>query len=201
MQAQPVAAGRLEVRVYLIRHGRTLRTGPDSHRWPLSPEGEAEARHLASAPFWTEVSAMYSSTEEKALSTVRPAAEEHGLEIRLDERLSEVRRPPVWIAGYEAAVRRFLERPDDPPEGWEPSTTARARVIACLREIAGRHPDEGVAVCGHGLALTLYLGMLEGKSGDDAFDLWGSIGFGEVAVVERERLIAPFGDRLEVWTR
>ena len=181
------------MRLYLIRHGRTQPAGPDSHSWPLSSEGEAQARALADAPFWRGISALFSSPEEKAVSTVRPSAERYGLDIRREDRLREVRRPPVWVEDYESAVRRFFEHPESPPEGWESRESATARVTGCLREIAVRHPAESVAVCGHGLALTLYLSALEDLEGD-IFGLWRSIGFAQVAVVEDGRVVVPFVD-------
>ncbi len=179
--------------LYLIRHGRALPTGPDSHVWPLAPEGEAQARALAGAPFWPAIAALYSSPEEKSLATVRPAAARHGLEVRPDDRLAEARRPAVWLHDYDGAVRRYLAGATDSPEGWEDAEAVRGRMRACLHELAERHPGESIAVCGHGLALTLGLVGLAGAP-EDPFALWGSLGFGTVAVVQDGRLVAPFGD-------
>ncbi|MDQ3856457.1 MAG: phosphoglycerate mutase family protein, partial [Chloroflexota bacterium] len=92
------------MRLYLIRHGRTWPTGPDSQEWPLSPEGVVEAEALAGAAFWTSVQALNSSPEPKAVSTVQPAARRYQLEIRQDERLIEVRRPSEWLGDYEGAI-------------------------------------------------------------------------------------------------
>ena len=145
------------MRLYLIRHALTLPTVSDSHLWPLSQEGEAQASAFAEAPLWEEVSTVYSSTESKALATVRPASATHGLEIEEDERLREARRPARWIKDYEDAVRRYLEHPGNPVEEWESAPDVRARMVECIGEISTRHPEKSVAVCGHGLALTLYL--------------------------------------------
>lgn len=184
------------MRLYLIRHGRTLPTGPDARAWPLSDAGEREAARLATAPFWAAVGALYSSPEGKALSTVRPAAVRYGLSTTEHERLREVGRPAVWVEEYEAAVEAYLEE-DGMPEGWEPREDARRRMAGCVREIADLHPNESVALCGHGLALSLYLSTLVNVPGR-LFAAWRSIGFGQVAVVEHGRLAVPFGDPLEL---
>jgi broad specificity phosphatase PhoE len=181
------------LRLYLIRHALTLPTVFDSHLWPLSQEGEAQASALAEAPLWEEVSAVYSSTESKALATVRPASATHGLEIEEDERLREARRPARWIKDYEDAVRRYLEHPGNPVEEWESAPDVRARMVECIGEISTRHPEKSVAVCGHGLALTLYLSTLPSFFGN-VFGLWRSIGFARVAVVEGGEQTAPFLD-------
>jgi broad specificity phosphatase PhoE/GNAT superfamily N-acetyltransferase len=179
--------------IYLVRHASTIPIGPDARRWPLSPIGEAEARQLAQAAFWKDIDALYSSPEEKAVETVRIAARKHGLEIRLDERLREVRRAPGWADDYHALVRRYLEEPDNPPEGWEPVDTATARMVACIRDIECNHDGERVAVCGHGLAFALLLQTLEGVDAS-AFATWQRLGFGQVAVAERGQLLLGFGE-------
>ena len=103
--------------------------------------------------------------------------------MKRDERLREERRPARWIGDYEGAVRRYLENPGDPLREWEGAPEASARMVGCIREISARHPGGAVAVCGHGLALTLYLSTLPSFYGN-VFDLWRSIGFARVTVVE-----------------
>ncbi len=185
------------MRLYLIRHGRTEPSGTDSSQWPLSEQGEGEARVLAEASFWPEVVALYSSPEPKALATVRPSAEKRGLTVQDDVRLREVRRPPAWIDDYLGAVRAYLNETDDSPDGWERPWQVRKRMLGCIQDLERRHGDASVAVCGHGLAVTLYLCAITGLS-SDRFDVWRSIGFGEVAVVEDGRLVVPFGDPVGV---
>lgn len=156
----------------------------------------AQAERLADGPFWGRIAALYSSPEQKALSTVRPAAVRHGLEVVADARLREVARPAVWIEEYEAAVETYLEA-DGTPEGWEPRGDVRARMTECVGEITARHRGDPVAVSGHGLALSLYLSTLDNAPGT-SFTVWRAIGFGQVAVVEDGRLVAPFLDPLDL---
>lgn len=66
-------------------------------------------------------------------------------------------------------------------------------MVECIGEISPRHPGKTVAVCGHGLSLTLYLSTLPSFYGN-VFDLWRSIGFARVAVVEGGEQTAPFVD-------
>lgn len=185
------------MRMYLIRHGVTLPSGPDSHEWPLSPEGESQAERLADAPFWGNVAALYSSSEGKTLATIRPASGKHGLEIWEDHRLREAHRPARWYEDYDDVARRYLEDPDSPPEGWEDAREVEARMRECVGELAVRHSGESVAVCGHGLAPVLYLSGLPSVE-QNIFDLWRSIGFCRVAVVEGGDLTEFFRDSAEV---
>ena len=171
------------MRLYVIRHGKTWPTGDDSRTWSLAPEGVVEAEVLAEAPFWKGVAALYSSPEEKALATVRPAAERYGLDIRQDERLTEVGRPAKWIENYDDAVRAYLEAPDERRDEWESYAAARDRTAQSVSEIVARHPEGAVALCGHGMAWTLYLEAVDPHP-LGPFEAWCSIGFGTVAVVE-----------------
>ncbi len=181
------------MRLYLVRHAWTMPTGPDAHQWPLSPEGKAEARQLAHADFWNDVDVLYSSPEEKAIETVRIAAQQYGLEIQLDERLGEVRHAPGWVDDYEALVWRYMEDEKSPPETWEPVAEVRRRLTACIRDIERHHAGQRVAVCSHGLALTLLVGTLDGIVGGP-FTTWHLMGFGQVAVAEHGRLLLDFGE-------
>ncbi len=185
------------MRLYLIRHGIILPSGPDSYEWSLSPEGERQAKALADAPFWRNVSALYSSPEGKTLATVRPASEKHDLEIREDHRLREARRPARWYEDYDDVARRYLERRENPPEGWEDSREVEARMRECFGELAERHAGESIAVCGHGLAPVMYLRRFPSVE-RNVFDFWRSIGFCHVAVVEGGDLVKPFKDPAEV---
>ena len=120
-----------------------------------------------------------------------PATERHGLALVEDGRLREAGRSPGWIQDYEAAVREYLGGRQGEPSGWEPAAAVRQRVLRCILELEERHAGATIAVCGHGLSLSLALAHPEGA---DAFDLWGRIGFSRVALVERGKIIMPFGD-------
>ncbi|HEX6710243.1 MAG TPA: histidine phosphatase family protein [Rubrobacter sp.] len=173
------------MRLYLIRHALTLPTVPDSHLWPLSQEREAPcSRRLLCGRRCLSCTAA-----PKARRSRRPASTSHGLEIEVDERLREACRPARWIEDYEGAVRRYLEHPGGPPEEWESAPDVRARMVECIAEISTCHPGKTVAVCGHGLALASFYG--------NAFDLWHSTGFAQVAVVEGGKQTAPVADPVD----
>lgn len=122
---------------------------------------------------------------------MEPASTEYGLETRRDERLREARRPTTWMEDYEGAVRLYLEHPEEAPAGWESAPEVRSRMAGCIAGITARHPGETVAVCGRGLSFSLYLSGPPSPRAS-AFDLWRSMGFARVAVVE-DGLASPFG--------
>ncbi|MDQ3855013.1 MAG: histidine phosphatase family protein, partial [Chloroflexota bacterium] len=84
-----------------------------------------------------------------------------------------------------------LERPEQTPDGWEPVAEATDRVTECIRELEASHAGSAVAVCGHGLAWTLYLEAVD-PSPLGPYETWSSIGFGTVAVLQNGELESGF---------
>jgi broad specificity phosphatase PhoE len=69
-------------------------------------------------------------------------------------------------------------------------------MVECIAEISAHYPGKTVAVCGHGLALALYLSALPSFCGN-VFDLWSSTGFAQVAAVEGGKQTAPYADPVD----
>jgi len=171
--------------LYLVRHARTQPTNEEAARWPLSDEGRRQAALLADHPCWRNVAAIVSSPEEKALSTARPAALRHGLPLHADKRLSELRRPAVWVSQerYEQIVSEVFAAPERSVEGWEPAGDVLRRMLAALNEALATRPEQSVALVGHGLALSLLLAHLQGLP-RPSLAAWRAIPFAAVAAID-----------------
>jgi broad specificity phosphatase PhoE len=179
------------VRLYLVRHAAVI-VLPEKplSQWHLSPEGRDAAAALAHEAYWPSIALVYTSSEPKAVATAQRIAAPHGLAIRIERALGEVERP--WTNDvYEDLVRRYLA--GEPVEGWEPRADALARVRSCIDAIVAK--DEDAAVVSHGLALTLYLSDLLDLAADASYELWRSIRFPDVAIVEPQarRVEKAFG--------
>ncbi|MEX2158809.1 MAG: histidine phosphatase family protein [Dehalococcoidia bacterium] len=168
------------MRLYLVRHAAVVvRPETSSRHWHLSPEGRAAAEALAREPYWPSIALVYSSAEVKAIATAQRIAAPHELAIRIERALGEVERP--WTnAVYEDLVRRYLA--GEPVEGWEPRDAALGRVRSCIDAIVTIGED--AAVVSHGLALTLYVSDLLDLDADASYELWRSIRFPDVAIVD-----------------
>lgn len=176
-------------KVYLIRHAETERTGDDAFYWPLSARGEEQVGLLARQAFWDEISAVVSSDEPKSLATVARTARERGLPVHLDARLRELRRTPEHLEDYEARVLEVLQKPALGIGGWEPAADAQRRVSACFDELVARYGETPFAVVSHGMSLSLLIASLQ-ETPARAFDIWQTLGFASVVLVERSP-IAP----------
>ena len=180
--------------LYLIRHSAVA---PDptlpGPRWRLSPAGREAADALASEPFWKELRGIHTSVELKAVATAQRIAAPNELPIRFEHDLREVEGRDWVESGYADLVRDYLA--GEPPHGWEAPDTARSRVRDCIESIAGRHRDLNVGIVSHGIVLTLYLADVLSLDANAAIDLWRSIRFPDVAVLDPEqgRLEREFG--------
>jgi broad specificity phosphatase PhoE len=178
---------------YLVRHARTQPTADEAALWPLSDEGRRQAELLAELPHWRDVALIISSPEEKALATARPAAARHGLPLRADERLRELRRPAVWVGQerYEQIVDEVFASPERSVEGWEPAADVLRRALAMLNEVLAAQREGNVALVGHGLSFSLLLAHLQGLP-RPRIDAWRAIPFAAIAAIDPQNgLVTP----------
>jgi probable phosphoglycerate mutase len=149
----------------LIRHGETVwnqqRRMQGHSDSPLSETGVRQAQLLACRLKQVAFSTLYSSDSGRAHHTARSVAEVTGHPVVLEPRLRE-RHFGVFEgltggeieANYPADYARFKSRDQAfVIPGGESALQFRARVLACLHEIAARHAPELVVVVTHGLVL------------------------------------------------
>jgi probable phosphoglycerate mutase len=154
-------------RLYMVRHGETAWNAEGRVQGqldiPLSEVGRAQARAVASLLSGETFSALYSSDLVRVRETAQPLAELLQLPPRLDERLRE-RHYGVFqgITYAECKSRlpqdyvRFRDKDLDYDFGTGESLRLfNERSLACIGEIAARHPGEEVIVFTHGGVLEM----------------------------------------------
>ena len=154
-------------RLCLVRHGETAWNAEGRVQGqldiPLSEVGLAQAAAVAAVLSSESFSAIYSSDLVRVLETARPAAERLAIEIRRDPRLRE-RHYGIFQGVTYAECRdrlpedyaRFKAKDLDYDFGSGESLRAfNERSLACLGEIAARHPGEAVLVFTHGGVLEM----------------------------------------------
>jgi broad specificity phosphatase PhoE len=136
-----------------IRHAEaSIEPERPASDWPLSPEGKSASRDLGASLVACNLRQLITSPEEKAHATAKAVAEVLRIDLVLDERLREVRRPWI-IEDFDGAVSRYLQ--GETIEGWEPAEQVIERVAAALVS----HSSEGpIGVVTHGTAMACFLG-------------------------------------------
>jgi 2,3-bisphosphoglycerate-dependent phosphoglycerate mutase len=158
--------------ILLARHGET--DWNRERRWqghediPLNGTGEAQAHALADALAAQPLTAVYSSDLARAVRTAEIVAGRHGLEVRRVRDLREVdvgefqgRTMAEIVERWPDAVERF----EQTGYGWaggESFEEMAERVLAAVHRIAGEHPQEHVAVVGHGGTIRVVLAHVHG---------------------------------------
>jgi probable phosphoglycerate mutase len=157
----------------LVRHGEQVlernMAMADAVDAPLSPLGRRQAGAVGSRLADTGVDAVYSSTLQRARDTARAIAAPHGLEVAEVEDLGEIH---LWrdlpqdrglLDLLEADELRRIMQEGNRTQRWdaypygEPREEFRARIVAAVDGIIGRHVGQRVVVACHGGVINGYL--------------------------------------------
>lgn len=145
--------------IYFIRHCESIKTGSDQGRG-LTDAGQEQAQELVAFFKEIPIDAIYSSPMQRAMDSVRPLAEQRGLQIydaafqerrfqETDERLSPER--------LEELLKRSFQNDDYAQSGGESNQIARNRALTVIDQLLKTHPHHRVVVATHGLVLALVL--------------------------------------------
>lgn len=159
--------------LYLIRHGETdanvAGVWQGSTDSSLNARGQAQAQALAQriARERLPIRVIYSSPLQRAHQTARAIAQALGdVPIVLDPGLAEYHLGDWEGLSYQELRdekhfwQRMAQDPDFTPPGGESPRQFAERLVASFQGIVQAHPDETVAVVGHGGALATALAML-----------------------------------------
>lgn len=148
----------------LVRHALPLRReGVDGPADPdLSPEGHAQAEHLAVYLSAEHLDAIYASPLRRAYQTAEAIAVNRGLDVRLREGIAEFDR-----FGGEYIPAEVLKAENDPRYHavingeWdtdeETAEEFRQRVVDAVERLIEDHPGQRIAVVCHGGVINSYL--------------------------------------------
>lgn len=179
-----MTSGEGGLRLHLVRHGLpVIRTDVAAHEWRLDPAGFAAIDSLRSSGRIPADAVWFSSPEPKALDTARRLTDAPVTVV--DDLREHERGPTPWFedrAEWRAVVRRAFAQPDAPSlPGWEPLRRTTQRVEAAVRRILDDHPDDEIALAGHGTAWTALVAELTGTGPDLAS--WDRLEMPDVWVV------------------
>jgi broad specificity phosphatase PhoE len=160
--------------------------------WPLNATGRERMERFASSLAGKNVSAVYASTERKAMDGAAIVAKRLGLPCRTDEALGENDRSATgYIAPPEfwEVVRAFFARPHESIRGWERAIDAQTRIVDAVSRIAREEVTSGdIVIVSHGgvgCLLTAHLQNVElGRESRPPHP-----GGGCLIVIDRESLV------------
>lgn len=152
-------------RIYLIRHaeaeGNLYRRVHGWYNSLITENGYRQIAALAGRFADTHVDAVYSSDLFRTMTTAGAILRTHSLELRTRPDLREIgvgvwEDVPWGELGWTDPLRlsQFNHaHPDFFVEGGETFAQVQARMLSAVREIAGAHPGQTVAIFSHGTAI------------------------------------------------
>ncbi|RAP74328.1 histidine phosphatase family protein [Paenibacillus montanisoli] len=154
--------------LYVVRHCKAEGQAPDA---PLTAAGVLQAEKLADFLADKNIDSIIASPFERACRTLAPLAEKLGVDIMLDERLTE----RVLLADNHPDWRDMLLNTFDDLdlryEGGESSNAAMNRAIGVVRE-ALNSKHNNIALVSHGNLISLLLKHFDDRIG---FREWESM--------------------------
>lgn len=147
--------------LYLCRHAQTLHNEKNvvqgHQKSEISQEGKEQVEKLRSFLDDKNVSAIYSSSLNRALETAEVVAEPHRFDVISSERLKEVGRGRFEGESFEDLIEEIESSDEEDylwkPDGGESLEDARERVEDFLEEIKDRHQEDTVVAISHGGAI------------------------------------------------
>jgi len=154
------------VRLILLRHGETesnrQRLALGREDVPLNEKGRRQAAALGSSLDGVTVSAVFSSPLRRAVETAQPLAEARGLEVQVDEDLTEMAvgeleglTPQELRDRYGDFLRQWFstEAGRLRMPGGESLQDVQDRAWAAIERLRERHPEDTVAVVTHNFTI------------------------------------------------
>ena len=167
--------------VYFITHPEVaIDPAVPVPRWPLSERGLARMHLLLRQPWVPQITAIYCSTEQKAIDGAALLAAHRALPVSQVEALGENDRSATGYLPtleFERMVDQFFSRPTLSIRSWEPAAVAQQRIAHAVTTIIARDAASGsIAIVAHGGVGTWLLCALAGYPIDRRYEQPGACG-------------------------
>ncbi|WP_028517028.1 histidine phosphatase family protein [Ruminococcus flavefaciens] len=180
--------------IYFVRHAQPDYAFADAAKRPLTEEGERDILKVVEAMKDIRIDFAVSSPYKRSFDTIKQTADEHGLDIAIDERLHE-RINGKNSNNLEMFRKRWSDLSYSESDG-ECLQSVMDRNIAAVNDILDAHRDENIMIGTHGTALSTILHYYDNSFGVDDFmrliDFMPYIirlGFNGRELVEKEEIL------------
>lgn len=154
--------------VYVITHPEVVidPNVPVPH-WPLSEKGKGRMRGLLHAPWIKNVTAVYSSDEQKSIDGAMMIAHSSGVKVAKVSTLGEVDRSSTGYLPQEKHdlnARLLFDQPHESVEGWETAIEAQYRMVTTIYRILEFDKTPGpIVIMTHGAVASFLMSHLKRK--------------------------------------
>ncbi|SEH47720.1 2,3-bisphosphoglycerate-dependent phosphoglycerate mutase [Ruminococcus flavefaciens] len=180
--------------IYFVRHAQPDYAFAEASKRPLTEEGERDTLKVVEAMKDIRIDFAISSPYKRSYDTIKQTADEHGLDIIIDERLHE-RINGKNSNNIDMFRKRWADLSYSESDG-ECLQSVMDRNIAAVNDMLDAHRDENIMVGTHGTALSTILHYYDNSFGVDEFmrliDFMPYIirlGFNGRELVEKEEIL------------
>ena len=180
--------------IYFVRHAQPDYAFAEASKRPLTEEGERDTLKVVEAMKDIRIDFAISSPYKRSYDTIKQTADEHGLDIAIDDRLHE-RINGKNSNNIEMFRKRWADLSYSESDG-ECLQSVMDRNIAAVNDMLDAHRDENIMVGTHGTALSTILHYYDNSFGVDEFmrliDFMPYIirlGFNGRELVEKEEIL------------
>lgn len=142
--------------------------------WPLSDLGRKRMRRCLRQPWIAELTAVYASTERKAIDGAEILSHHLGIPLVTVPALGENDRSSTGFLPpdeFEAAANQFFAEPRASFKGWESAFDAQHRIVEAVDRLLSAEKSKGAtAIVSHGAVGTLLYCALAGETIDRKWD-------------------------------
>lgn len=128
-------------------------------QWPLSDLGRSRMTAALRLPWIKDLTAIYCSTEQKAIDGAHILGEHLHLPFQTKHALGENDRSSTGFlrpTEFEKVADAFFANPEQSVRGWERATDAQARIVRAVTDLINADPSQGpTAIVSHGAVGTL----------------------------------------------
>jgi 2,3-bisphosphoglycerate-dependent phosphoglycerate mutase len=151
--------------IYLIRHCKAEGQGVNAK---LTEQGKQQAEELIEFFSNRNIELIVSSPFDRAVSTIRPFAENNNLKIHIEDRLGERVLSSDDIPNWMDRLKESFDNLDIKLQGGESSREAMNRGIAVIEGLL-EGEESNIVVVTHGNLMSLILKYFDNRFG---FDEW-----------------------------
>ncbi|PWQ92293.1 histidine phosphatase family protein [Leucothrix pacifica] len=134
--------------------------------WSLSERGLARMHDLLQQPWISDITAIYCSTEKKAIDGAEVLSKHCNLPIHQIHELGENDRSSTGFLPakqFEAIADQFFAEPHNSVLGWETADAAQRRIVQAVTNITEQDKSSGaIVIVSHGAVGALLLCHLAG---------------------------------------
>ena len=183
MIANPVQNLKRSTILYFVRHAESPYEEGRERTRGLSLQGLADALAVKDRLLGEGIDLYVSSPYDRAVRTIRNAADAAGREIIIEEDLREREIGHIGNHSFQEAKRKVYGDAAFAFPGGESSLEARQRAVRVIRKLLEQHAGQRIVIGTHGDIMTLMLGEFDSRF-DYAF--WESTSMPDIYKTEWE---------------